>query len=108
MPAIQPAKCSKLPGTRYCINTILITASNLQIPGSLFVNAKEGMGLRRQEPGAGSTPGCFLPHAFPRRMSKPLKLSLDKSDVSVTGASSSGTLNAILIPPLKQIAFVLS
>lgn len=103
VPATHPAKGSELPGTRFCINTILITASNLQILGSLCVNMKKGTGLKSQEPGAGSTPGCFLPHGFPRRTSKPPKLSLDKSDVSMTGASSTGTVNAILIPPTPAL-----
>lgn len=106
MPAKLPAKCSELPGTRYYINTILIIASNLQILGSLSVNTKRGMGLGSKE--SGSTPGCFLLHAFQRRRSKPLQLSLDKSDVSLIGASSPGTVNDILIFSLKQSAFVLS
>lgn len=108
MPAKLPAKCSELPGTRYYINTILIIASNLQILGSLSVNTKRGMGLGSKESGPWSTPGCFLLHAFRRRRSKPLQLSLDKSDVSLIGASSPGTVNDILIFSLKQSAFVLS
>lgn len=93
MPAKLSAKHSELPGTRYCVNTNLIIASNLQILGSLSVNTEKGMGLGTKEPRPGSTPGYFLLHAFLRRRCKPLQLSLDKSDVSLIGVSSSGTVN---------------
>lgn len=50
---------SELPGTRYCVNTILIIASNLQIPGSLSVN-RERNGAGDQGARAWEHPRLFL------------------------------------------------